>query len=197
MISGGGEVGQELSCGQGSWASDLIGAFLYRAPRSFAHQWRLNGDDISGATQQNFTPTSPGEYSCRVTATNLSGSTSQTSAPRKVADAPPPPDPDPSPQTPEIEITGLERDRAGGTATLTVATNVGGALRIKRTNKVKPEGPVELTEAGSAELQIAPRNGAAATLRRTGRVTVNPQVLFAPALGGEIGTRHKFDLRRD
>ena len=110
---------------------------------------------------------------------------------------PPPPDPDPDPPAPEIKITGLERDRAKGTATLTVATNLGGALRVNETNKVKPAGPFDLIDAGSAELQIIPRNQAAETLRRTGRVTVNPQVLFSAAGGGEIGTRHKFDLRLD
>ena len=109
------------------------------------------------------------------------------------------PDPtlDPIPPAPEIKITGLERDRADGTAILTVATNLGGALRVKQTNKVKSDGPVDLDEAGSAELQIVPRNGAAQTLRRTGRVTVNPRVMFAPAGGGETGMRHKFDLLLD
>ena len=62
---------------------------------------------------------------------------------------------------------------------------------------MKASGPADLAEAGSAELQIVPRNRAAETLRRTGRVTVNPQVLFSAAGGGEIGTRHKFDLRQD
>ena len=103
----------------------------------------------------------------------------------------------PDPPAPDIKIIGLERDRAKGTATLTVATNLGGALRVNETNKVKPAGPVDLAEAGSAELQVIPRNGAAETLRRTGRVTVNPQILFSAASGGEIGTRHKFDLRLD
>src|SRR5262249_12292356 len=32
-ISGGGQPGQQLHCSQGSWAPDLVGAFLYRAPQ--------------------------------------------------------------------------------------------------------------------------------------------------------------------
>ena len=76
-----GPLGQRLTCSRGSWAPDLLGAFLYRAPQSFAYQWRLNGNDIAGANQSSYTPTAAGSYSCRVTATNRAGSASQTSAP--------------------------------------------------------------------------------------------------------------------
>src|SRR5438067_188926 len=34
-VSGGAGAGSRLSCSRGSWAGDLVGAFLYRAPRSF------------------------------------------------------------------------------------------------------------------------------------------------------------------
>jgi DNA-binding beta-propeller fold protein YncE len=78
-ISGGGNVGETLTCSQGSWAPDLLGAFLFRAPRSFAYQWRSDGSDIVGANSSQFTPAGPGAYSCRVTATNHAGSASQTS----------------------------------------------------------------------------------------------------------------------
>ena len=36
-------MGKELTCKNGTWAPDLLGAFLYRAPASFAYQWTLNG----------------------------------------------------------------------------------------------------------------------------------------------------------
>jgi hypothetical protein len=71
---------QRLGCSRGTWAPDLLGSFLYRAPQSFAYQWRLNGTDIGGATSAQFNPTAPGDYSCRVTATNAAGSAVQTSA---------------------------------------------------------------------------------------------------------------------
>jgi DNA-binding beta-propeller fold protein YncE len=79
-ISGGGQLGQPLSCSRGAWAADLAGSFLYRAPQSFTYQWILGGSDISGATLAAYTPTAPGSYTCRVTATNRAGSTAQTSA---------------------------------------------------------------------------------------------------------------------
>jgi hypothetical protein len=75
-----GPVGQRLSCSRGSWAPDLLGSFLYRAPQSFAYQWRLNGADIGGANAAQYTATAPGSYTCRVTASNQAGSVAQTSA---------------------------------------------------------------------------------------------------------------------
>jgi PQQ-like domain len=75
-----GPLNQRLTCSRGTWAPDLVGSFLYRAPQSIEYQWRLNGTDIGGANQRNYTATAPGSYTCRVTATNRAGSASQTSA---------------------------------------------------------------------------------------------------------------------
>jgi hypothetical protein len=77
-----GLVDRRLSCSRGTWAADLPGCFLYRAPQaqSFSYQWQLNGADIGGATGSGYTPNAPGSYTCRVTAANRAGSASQTSA---------------------------------------------------------------------------------------------------------------------
>ncbi len=48
-ISGGGDVGQTLTCSQGSWAPDLLGAFLFRAPRTLDYQWLTGDSEIPGA----------------------------------------------------------------------------------------------------------------------------------------------------
>ena len=79
-ISGGASLGDALSCSPGGWKSDLGGASLFRSPRTFAYQWQLDGTDIPGATTSSFTFTEPGDYTCRVTAANEAGSSSQTSA---------------------------------------------------------------------------------------------------------------------
>ncbi|MGA9161727.1 MAG: PKD domain-containing protein [Actinomycetota bacterium] len=79
---GGAKVGKDLTCQSGTWAPDLLGAFLYRTPASFAYQWRLGGSPIS--TDATFTPIAAGDCTCTVTATNQAGSTSQTSAVKKV-----------------------------------------------------------------------------------------------------------------
>ena len=75
-----GPLDRRLTCTRGTWAADLPGSLLYRAPQSFAYQWRLNGTDIGGATTAAYTPSAPGTYTCRVTATNRAGSAAQTSA---------------------------------------------------------------------------------------------------------------------
>ena len=79
-ITGGSTAGSVLTCSQGSWLGDLLGSFLYRVPQSFAYAWSLNGSDISGANSSTYTASAAGDYRCRVTASNLAGSASQTSA---------------------------------------------------------------------------------------------------------------------
>lgn len=80
-----------LACSTGSWAPDYAGSFVYQAPRSYGYQWSLNGAAISGATSSTLTATAPGSYTCTVTATNQSGSASQTSGAFAVAAPPAPP----------------------------------------------------------------------------------------------------------
>ena len=83
-ISGGAKVGRTLTCQAGGWAPDLSGAFLFRAPRTFAYQWIQDGADVPGAEQATFVPAEAGSYSCRVSASNRAGSTSRTSQVKKV-----------------------------------------------------------------------------------------------------------------
>jgi hypothetical protein len=52
---------------------------FYRAPRTFAYQWFVNGAIIPGATATTYTPPAAGRYTCQVTASNQAGSTSQSS----------------------------------------------------------------------------------------------------------------------
>jgi hypothetical protein len=93
QIMGGSTAGSTLSCSRGSWASDLLGTLLYRAPRTFSFQWTFNGADITGATAGTYTAPSAGSYACHVTASNQAGSTSQTSGAVSVTGTggPPPP----------------------------------------------------------------------------------------------------------
>ena len=79
-ISGGASLGDALSCSPGGWKPDLGAASLFRSPRTFAYQWQLDGGNIPGATTSSFTFTESGDYTCRVTAANEAGSSSQTSA---------------------------------------------------------------------------------------------------------------------
>jgi hypothetical protein len=88
VITGEAAPGSVLSCSPGSWAADLLGSFLYRAPRSVAYQWTLNGTDIAGASTNSYTAFAAGDYRCTVTASNQAGSTAQTSAAHTVVSPP-------------------------------------------------------------------------------------------------------------
>ena len=86
-------VGAPLICSQGSWGPDVVSEFYFRAPEGFTYSWQLNGGEVAGATGPTFTPTLPGSYTCRVSATNYAGSTTQTSAPVPVRAISVPPSP--------------------------------------------------------------------------------------------------------
>ena len=84
QVSGTALVGQTLTCGGETWAADLLGGFLYRAPQSTTYQWTLGGVPVSGATTSSLLVTAPGEYRCEAIAANAAGSTAQTSGPTTV-----------------------------------------------------------------------------------------------------------------
>jgi hypothetical protein len=84
VITGGSAPGSALACSQGSWASDLLGSFLYRAPQNFAYEWSREGATVAVAGGSSYTPPTVGDYRCKVSASNAAGSASQTSAPHAV-----------------------------------------------------------------------------------------------------------------
>lgn len=73
------KVRSELTCSSGSWGADFPGSFVYRAPRSLAYQWTVDGK-VLGSGPETITATKAGSYACTVTATNQAGSATQTSA---------------------------------------------------------------------------------------------------------------------
>ena len=80
-ITGGAAPGSALQCSEGTWATDVVGAFLFRTPRRFSYRWTRDGTDLPGATGASITASAFGQYRCLVTAENQAGSASQTSAP--------------------------------------------------------------------------------------------------------------------
>jgi hypothetical protein len=210
QIGGDGEfVGDKLSCGQGEWSADVPGAFLFRQPVSFTYQWLRDNSPISAATQPAFTPSEPGTYSCRVSATNQAGSADSTSQPRqvralleeppisewdsligtlRVAAAPAPPPPAPSNR---FSIAGITRDAKRGVAKLTARVPGPGLLRLSAAGARPQQGRARTTEA--VELTIRPRGGTLAQLRRQGHVRLRLTVTFTPA-GGAPRSIHKSAL---
>jgi hypothetical protein len=194
-ISGSGALGQPLSCSQGSWAPDLLGALLYRAPRDLGYQWRRDGTDIAGATAPSYTPLAPGSYSCRVTASNRAGSTGQTSDAVAVAEPPQPPGPvAPAPSPPAgPEIAELRL------AARCVRPTRSGRVRVRMSLELARPGPVQVridrgvgTKARSS--CPPPRRGR----RFTGRfrtVATLRRVPTQPAAAAAVGRRLTLDLR--
>lgn len=82
-ITGGTTPGSGLTCNV-TWAADIPGSFLFRAPRTTGYQWTENGGNIAGATANTVTATTAGDYACRASATNVAGTTTATSAVRHV-----------------------------------------------------------------------------------------------------------------
>ncbi|HEX4109606.1 MAG TPA: hypothetical protein VHX88_15825 [Solirubrobacteraceae bacterium] len=87
LISGASTAGSALSCSQGAWSADLLPALDYLAPGGFAYAWDESGAPLA-ATSSTLTASTPGSYTCTVTASNHAGSTPQTSAPFTVTAAP-------------------------------------------------------------------------------------------------------------
>ena len=73
-ISGTNEVGEVLTCTSGTWSGGT--------PITYAYQWKLDGVNIGGATNNTYTLISADaetDITCVVTATNAEGSNSATS----------------------------------------------------------------------------------------------------------------------
>jgi hypothetical protein len=87
-LTGGSTAGSVLTCSSGSWAPDLLGSWLYRAPQRLAYSWTRDGAVIPGAAGRTLRAGTGGGYRCRVIASNPAGSSSQTSAAHAVS-APP------------------------------------------------------------------------------------------------------------
>jgi hypothetical protein len=73
-IAAAGHVGQPLACSP-VWDADQPELSYFQAPTSLAFQWLRGGVPIAGATASSFTPSEGGSFACRVTASNVAGST--------------------------------------------------------------------------------------------------------------------------
>ena len=157
--------GADLACSQGGWAGDLLESFLYRAPQTFAYQWLRNGAEIAGATTNTLHAGRVGDYSCRVTAANFAGATSQTSSAFSFAAG--------------IRIGRPSLNLRKGTAKLPVSL-IGppGRLVLRGKDVAKRR---RTKASGSVRLLVKAKGTARNELAATGRVKVKAKVNYVPA----------------
>lgn len=83
VVSGGGLVGEELTCAPGTWNG--------KPDPTFTYQWKRNGIDLPGETNSTYTSVDADlgqEISCTVTATNTEGMASADSNSVTIGGAP-------------------------------------------------------------------------------------------------------------
>jgi hypothetical protein len=79
QITGTPAAGSQLICSQGAWSGDQL---------TFAYQWLRDGAPITSATNATYTvggADTTHQLTCRVTASNVNGTASQTSGPMSIA----------------------------------------------------------------------------------------------------------------
>ena len=176
-------IGNQLSCGDGSWAPDLLGAFLYRAPASFGPtRWLRDGAEIAGATEKTYSPDENGSYTCRVTASNRAGSSSQTSAPTQVTSN-------------KFSFGKVKLNKKKGTAKLTVKVPGAGKLKLKKSKTVKgaKKSP---SKAGKTKLNVKPKGKAKKQLNKKGKAKVKAKVSYKPTGGSSRTKTKKLKLKK-
>ena len=181
-ISGGSSLDSTPTCSEGSWATDLLGSFLYRAPRSFAFQWSLDGADIAGAIESTYTLDENGSYSCRVSASNEAGSAAQTSAATEVSSK-------------KFSFTNVALNKNQGTAKLTVEIPGAGKLKLKKANKLKSVKKIP-SNAGKVKLKAKPKGDLKRKLNQKGKATVTVTVAYKPSGGGSKTKSKKVKLKQ-
>jgi len=174
-IEGGSSPGSVLSCSQGSWAPDLLGSFLYRAPRSISYQWLKDGQANTGATAKTLTATETGNYTCQVTATNAAGSASQTSAQVQVK------------PSNEFTIGKVKKTKLSLTLASAGSVRIVAFTRKFARKGAHPKPPIKpsTTSGGPGRIKIPLRltGSARVILRRTGKLTFKATVTFTPTGG--------------
>jgi hypothetical protein len=171
-ITGGSSAGSVLTCSQGSWASDELASWLYRAPQRFSYSWTRNGAPIPGASGNTHVPSADGDYRCTVTASNPAGSSSQTSAPRAASAPPPPPAGSPpagSPSQPSQPPAGPPSGGGSSKPTKTVANPAFGAKTLVKMSvaarRIRGSGPIKVVIRNANGFQVSGRLSAQTSKR--------------------------------
>jgi DNA-binding beta-propeller fold protein YncE len=176
-------AGSMQTCSEGSWAPDAPSEFFSRSPQSYSFSWQRDGAEIAGASAETYTPTQAGLYTCRVTAANQAGSSTQTSAAVQVA-----------PRPARVKITKVKLNRRRGTATIFVRVSSAGSLRLTGRGLVKRTR--SSGGAGTVRLAVKTRGKARKRLLRRGKARVRAKVVFTSQEGTTASTTKAIVLRK-
>jgi DNA-binding beta-propeller fold protein YncE len=174
-----------LTCSDGTWAPDVPGAFLARAPQTLTYTWARDGQVLADATAKTLAASQPGAYTCTVTATNQAGATRQASVPVTVTGAVMPPagrpgdtTPPRPPVTPSIRIAQITQKRV-----IRLTTTVPGTVTITAGDKAKKLK--RTLDAGSFSLRFSLSKKARTTLQRNRRLSIIFTAKLVPSGGGK------------
>jgi hypothetical protein len=193
QISGTPAVGQTLTCGEATWAADLLSGALYRMPKSTAFgQWTRDGAAIAGANGATYTPTAAGEYRCTRTATNFAGTTTSQSAAVSVQS---------TAIAPSVTISKVVARKDGG-VNVTVSVPDAGTVKIaqKKSTKRTPTRvrSVKKSAAGPGKLTLAvkPSKNAKRLLATGKRLKARLAATFTNSSGSSATAEKTVKLRR-
>jgi hypothetical protein len=174
-IVGGSSPSSSLSCTDSSWAADLLGSFLYRAPQSLSFQWSRDGTEVAAGAAATLSANAVGNYQCRVTAANHAGSASQTSV-----------------RHPVFKVGRPNLNRRRGTAMLPMTVPPEGVLKLPG----RGVAPRISHRAGRVKLTIRAKGRKRKRLTKKGRVKLKVRLAFTPAGGSPGNQRKSFRLRK-
>jgi hypothetical protein len=158
-INGGSTAGSVLSCSPGSWAPDLLGSWVYRAPRNIAYSWTRDGAAIPGASGDTYTATAAGDYRCTASASNPAGSSSQTSVAHAVTpsggdSSPVNPVPPANPVQPSNSVQPLLPPAFGARTNVTLTVSA---------RRIRARGPVKVVVGNGNGFRVSGRLAAQTT----------------------------------
>jgi hypothetical protein len=158
-ITGDSTAGSVLSCSPGSWAPDLLGSWVYRAPGSIAYSWTRDGAAIPGASGNTYASKAAGEYRCTASASNPAGSSSQTSVAHAVTPsggASPPLNPVPpaNPVQPTNPVQPVLPPAFGARTNVTLSV---------ATRRIRARGPVKVVVGNGNGFRVSGRLAAQTT----------------------------------
>jgi hypothetical protein len=167
LVTGTPQVGQLLSCSQGTWTN---------TPTGYAYSWQRDAVAIAGATSSSYTPVAGDathQVTCAVVASNASGSSATATS---------------------LPVVILPAPLAGGSGSTTSGSGGGSA---PANGSILPQATSQLTAGQSGGAGTAPTVAGFRLAARRFAVAASPTALVATSKAGgrpPKGTQFRFSL---